>query len=520
MKVSLFLGAGASADYPMPTTRGLKEDLAKKHAEDEKVGGTGGGEKDVWSDLLSDSNDLDIEHVLLLADTVDRLKKTEHGRRLVGGSGLLGRQLEEAVKIGKTARREVYRQYAWNHDFDEVAAGLLGPLVKMAMAMNGDGHVAVFTTNYDRAVEEFCEGAELPVRDGFRLDKTERRVWRGEFGADGGKAGEQGGPRAVRLYKLHGSLDWKHDAKHGVLKTDYDGASEGNNYKDILIHPSLADKGDDIASEPYRTIRDSFRRELESSDACVAVGFSFRDPHIADEFRKFAEQRDNILIVVGPDAYEDVNRRILGREPPDGDGPPDTGVPRMTSAGTGDRKIRRAAVIRQKLTIETSYEIAARARSAIEDDHRLLPAHTLGKCRCGQKLTIDDMEGHIAKNHARKGARRASLLKIVAHTTGAPWMFAHAKPGATFGDLVRLLQEKLMPQYRADPPRRVVGFGTQPNSKMPDLDRELPEAPGSEVTAWCDDMGGIQVTAAGTVGYGALSDPVGALAVGENLPFG
>ena len=130
-----------------------------------------------------------------------------------------------------------------------------------------------------------------------------------------------------------------------------------------------------------------------------------------------------------------VNRRILGREPPDGDGPPDTGVPRMTSAGTGDRKIRRAAVIRQKLTIETSYEIAARARNAIEDDHRLLPAHTLGKCRCGEKLTIDDMEGHIAKNHARKGARRASLLKIVARTTGAPWMFAHAKPGTVDADV-------------------------------------------------------------------------------------
>ena len=498
MKVSLFLGAGASANYLMPTTRELKEGLAKKHAEDEEDG-TGAGEGDVWSDLLSDSNGLDIEHVLLLADTVDRLKKTEHGGRLVGNSGLLGRQLEEVARVGETARREVFRRYAWNHDFDGVAADLLGPLVEMAMGMNGDGSVAVFTTNYDRAVEEFCEGAELPVRDGFRLDRMERKVWRGKFGAGGGKAGERGEPRSVRLYKLHGSLDWKRDAKHGVLKTDYDGDTEGTSYEDILIHPSLADKSGDITSEPYRTIHESFRKELESSDACVVVGFSFRDPHIADEFRKFAMQHDKILIAVGPDAYEDVHRRILGREPPDGDGPPDAGMPKTVAARTDDGKSRRAVVLRQNLTIETSDEIAARARSVIEGEYRLLPAHTLGECAaCRARLTIDDMEGHIEKYHVQKGAKGVSLLRIVAHTTGAPWMFALAKPGATLGDLVGLLHEKLMPQYRAGRPGRVVGFGPEPNSREPDLGRQLPGSPGDEVMAWCDNMAGIQVTVVGT----------------------
>lgn len=333
VKVSLFLGAGASAHYLMPTTRELKDALAKRRAEDYAGGagrgGAGAGEEEVWSDLLSDSNGLDIEHVLLLADTVDGLKGTEHGSHLIRNSGRLGRRLEEAAKVGEAARREVFRQYAWDHDFDEAAARLLGPLVEMAMGMNGDGHVAVFTTNYDRAVEEFCEGTKLRMYDGFRLNaKTGRREWKGEFsgGEDkDGKTDEAADPSTVKLYKLHGSLDWKYTAKHGVLRIDYDGASDGAHYKDTLIHPSLADNGRDLALDPYRTIHDLFKKDLESYNACVVVGSSLRDPRISGELRRFAERNGKTLIVVGPNAYEDVNRRILGREPPDGDGPPDTG---------------------------------------------------------------------------------------------------------------------------------------------------------------------------------------------------
>ena len=523
MKVSLFLGAGASADYPMPTTRGLKEDLAKKHAEDEKVGGTGGGEKDVWSDLLSDSNDLDIEHVLLLADTIDGLKGTEHGSHLIRNSGRLGKRLEEAAKVGEAARREVFRRYAWDSILDEAAVRLLGPLVGMARALNEDGQVAVFTTNYDRAVEEFCEGTDLRMYDGFRLDsKTGRRVWKGEFGDGGdkdGKADEAAGPGAVRLYKLHGSLDWKYTAKHGVLRIDYDGASDGAHYKDTLMHPSLADKGRDLALDPYRTIHDLFRKELESSDACVVVGSSLRDPRIADELRRFAERDGATLIVVGPSAYEDVNRRILGREPPDGDGPPDTGKPIMIGVPIYNDKDRKAVVIRQDLAGTTAYEIAARARSVIEDESGLSPVHTLGECaECMTRMTIDDMEEHITEHYGRKGARGTLLLRIAARRAGAPWMIALAMPSATLGDLGKFLQKKWMPWHNAGMQSGSVEFGPGPPARSLDPGMKMSDVPGGEVSARCDGAKRLQVSVAGTMGPRDMREPVRGLAVGEDLP--
>ena len=523
MKVSLFLGAGASTNYGMPTTREFKECLAKRHAENARkeegeAGAGGGGEPHVWSDLLSGSNCLDIEHVLLLADTVDALKKTEHGRRLIAGSGRLGRALGEVMRLGGAARREVFQKYAWDHEFDESTGGLLGPLVRMAMAMNGDGRASIFTTNYDGAVEAFCEGAGLALHDGFSLDaKTGRRVWAGDFGARGGKAAE---PGAVRLYKLHGSLDWKRHGKHGILRIDCDGRLDSDRHSDILIHPSLADKKDEIATNPYETIHRSFREDLDSSDACVVVGFSFRDDPIAAEFRRFAEGDRKTLIAVGPDASQDVHIRILGRDPPDGNGTADAGIPAMTGVRTRDNRTRRAAVIGQRLTSLTADDIAARARSAIEVRMGLLPVHTLGACtECVKRLTIDDMEKHAAEHLCWREGVEALLLRIAERGTAAPWMLALARPDSALGDLERFLQAEWMARHNPGEGRREVKFVTEPGLDILDAATLLPDVDWSEAMAWCNDADILEVSIAGAGSAHELHEPVRTLAVGEKPPF-
>ena len=518
IRVSLFLGAGASTGYWMPTTVELKEELAKKHAADEKEkgGGTGdSGGPDTWSDLLSASNGLDIEHVLLLADTIDKLYDTEAGRHLVKGSGQLGRQLEEVMRVGRAARREVFRRYAWDHDLDESADELLGPLVGMATALNGNRQVSIFTTNYDRAVEEFCEGRGLHMRDGFRLDtRTGRRVWAGNFGAGRGKTGKTGAPGTVRLYKLHGSLDWKYAAKHGVLRVDYDGASDSVHYSDTIVPPSLADKRGEIEGDPYKTLHNLFRSELESSDACIVVGFSFRDGPIADAFQRFAEQDDKTLIVVGPDARRDVSRRILEGQPGEG-GQADVGVPvALSAAADGDRR-RMAVVIEQKWTGITNVEIATRAKSVIEARHDLLPVHTYGDCtECTAKMTIDDMERHVAKHWYRREGEGAFLLKIAAHATGAPWMFVLVRPDAALGDLEKFLQAEWMPRHYPEAQHKAVRFGTRPLENL-DPGTALSDMPGAELTAWCNDVYRLRVTVKCLVSAGGLHKTARALAVGE-----
>lgn len=522
MKVSLFLGAGASTNYWMPTTRELKEELAKEHAKGKgKRGGAvddDGNGPDVWSCLLSASNSLDIEHVLLLADTVDGLNETEGGRELVKNSGRLGRQLEEVMRVGRVARQGVFRRYAWDHRLDESARELLGPLVGMAMGMNGNGRVAVFTTNYDRAVEEFCEGGGLCVYDGFRLnDKTGRWVWSGEFGAGKDKGGTGGAPGVVRLYKLHGSLDWKYNDRHGVLRADYDGSSTSAHYRDVLIHPSLADKEGEIRDEPYKTIHESFKKELESSDACVVVGFSFRDRHIASEFRRFAEHDDKTLIVVGPGAPEDVHKHIL--EKPSGRvSAIEADMPTTVEGiSTKDDKSRKAVVIVNKWRSSTARKVAVWAQSVVEVKHGL-PVHTLGICtKCSEEMTMDDMERHIMASHSRNG-QEASMLRIAEGRIGAPWMLALARPGAVLGDLGKFIQSEWMERYCPRAEHSRVRFAPKLHSGDMDAGTALSDVPWANVSAWHNDTGRLRVAVAGSMNVRELREPVGVLAVGYEPP--
>ena len=518
MKVSLFLGAGASTSYWMPTTLKLKEELAERRAKDAEGGGAGsGGEPDVWSDLLSDSNGLDIEHVLLLADTVDALYRTERGRHLIANSGRLGRTLKEVMGVGREARREVFRRYAWDHDLDENARDLLGPLVRMAMSMNGNWRVSVFTTNYDKAVESFCEEDGITLHDGFKLDvKTGRRAWAGDFGC-GDKAAA---PGAVGLYKLHGSLDWKRNGKHGALRVDYDGRSDSEYYRDVLIHPSLADKKGEIKTEPYKTIHDSFKRELESSDACIVVGFSFRDDPIASVFRRFAEGDGKTLIVVGPDAKRDVHRSILEGEPPGEDGKADEGTPAMVAARTRHGVTRRAAVIGQKWTELTTDEIAVRARSAIEARVGLRPVHTLGSCtECVKKLTLGDMTEHVQEHLNWQGGREALLFRAEEYAVGAPWMFVLARPGSTLGDLEKFLQKEWIAKHYPHTESEKVKFTAGPRSGDLDTGMDLSDVYWKTVQVYYSGMGRLQVDAMGSVSVRDMDERVRALAVGEKPPF-
>ena len=523
MKVSLFLGAGASTNYWMPTTRELKEELAKEHAKGKgKRGGAADDdddvESDVWSCLLSASNSLDIEHVLLLADTVDGLNMTEAGKELIKNSGRLGLQLKEVMRVGSAARQGVFKKYAWNHELDEFARELLGPLIGMAMDMNGNGQVAVFTTNYDRAVEEFCEGGGLCVHDGFSLcDKTGRRVWSGEFGVGKDEGGAGGAPGVVRLYKLHGSLDWKCSDKHGVLRIDYDGYTTSAHYKDVFIPPSLADKEGEIRAEPYKTIHESFKKELESSDACVVVGFSFRDPYIACEFRRFADHDDKTLIVVGPSASEDVHKCIL-KKASGGSGATETDMPVMVGITTKDNKSRKAVVIEKRWTSSTASEIAARARSVIEVEHGS-HVHTLGSCtKCKKEMVIDDMEKHIMERHNRNG-REASMLRIVKGRVGAPWMLALARPDAALGDLKKFLQSEWMERYCPGAQRSNVRFAPRLDSGDMDAGTALSDVQWAKVLAWCNDTDRLQVAVAGSMSVRELRGPVEVLAVGEEPPL-
>lgn len=129
--------------------------------------------------------------------------------------------------------------------------------------------VEVFTTNYDLLMEQAFEEMGIPYFDGFvGSDRT--------FFDPPSMELDDLPPRWSRLWKLHGSINWRlNDVSRIVSRGEIVAPSERR-----LIHPSHL-KYDESRRMPYLAMMDRLRAFLRKSPAVlVCCGYSFSDQHI------------------------------------------------------------------------------------------------------------------------------------------------------------------------------------------------------------------------------------------------
>jgi hypothetical protein len=131
--------------------------------------------------------------------------------------------------------------------------------------------VEVFTTNYDVLIETALEVERVPAFDGFVGCNR-------PFFCHDSLTRPESAPGAAwtRLWKIHGSINWRLDAVRGrqrVVRTDPHNEGE-------MILPSHH-KYDESRKQPYSALLDRLTRVLERDDAILFVcGYSFSDDHI------------------------------------------------------------------------------------------------------------------------------------------------------------------------------------------------------------------------------------------------
>ncbi|MEX2619992.1 MAG: SIR2 family protein [Egibacteraceae bacterium] len=127
--------------------------------------------------------------------------------------------------------------------------------------------VEIFTTNYDVLVERSLELARVPVFDGFvgsyapyfSPDALESDAW-------------LPGNQWVRLWKVHGSVNWESRAGSVVRLT---GPCSGE-----MILPSHR-KYDESRKQPYLALLDRLARSMSQEGALlISCGYSWNDEHI------------------------------------------------------------------------------------------------------------------------------------------------------------------------------------------------------------------------------------------------
>ncbi len=176
----------------------------------------------------------------------------------------------------------------------------------------------LFTTNYDRLIEYGCDLAGLHVIDRFvGALMPIFRAGRLNLDLHYNPPGIRGEPRymegVVRMFKLHGSLDWRQEGKQIRRYGIPFGAPP--NHSDIpremvdsvMIYPNAA-KDMETSEYPYAELfRDFAAAICRPNSALVTYGYGFGDEHINRVIRDMLTIPSTHLVII---SYDDPGGRI------------------------------------------------------------------------------------------------------------------------------------------------------------------------------------------------------------------
>lgn len=312
----LFLGAGASkaiANYP--TTKEFMENLEKY---------LNNQEKKILKIICNIPDVEDIENVLEVLDPIV-MSEQNAVHNSISRLGLTAQSendnviwsdfLKYSISLKQKIIENLHREYSFqeykiisnSNFFLEFFARIHHNLNAME-ADNYFNFLNVITTNYDKVVEELFK-EQIKIYDFFVFDpKTERYFWDPHFfdriQSDPNKI-------CLKLFKLHGSLDWREttDGKFEKCPSEDYCAGSDEHKRNILIYPT--EKGFEN-EEPFKTNFEYFRRICKRVNRIVVIGCSFRDPEINEIFIEFLKYSNgNKIIVVSPDASIQINQNLL-----------------------------------------------------------------------------------------------------------------------------------------------------------------------------------------------------------------
>jgi len=311
-RIILFLGAGASAPFGYPTTQKFINELKDNLGSDV--------EGKFLSYLLDIKGFTDVEHVLELLDLLQSINRhpvkdflrtyPTHLRFGAGESISFLEMLDGMEKLRDRIQSDVFRQY----EFDPTTIGpitqVYSPLVEMLSLLSNYKEIPIFTTNYDRVIEEFCRSNKLTCIDGFkRTGGSEEFEWNPE---DFNREITDTSETTIKLFKLHGSLNWRiRKSDNTIVKIPPEERTRGSRRyeKNLVIYPAEKLKPE---NEPFRTLHEFFRSEFIKSDYAIFVGFSFRDEYLNSLI--MSSSGKNKIIIVSPRATE-LLKRLLSVRP-------------------------------------------------------------------------------------------------------------------------------------------------------------------------------------------------------------
>ena len=261
--VCVFMGAGVGKACGLPDVRQLQEQILENLEEDKRAAFQRQLEGRSLEEALSRLRR--ISALISGQDTVDGLTATK------------AKELDNAVcKI-------IVR--ALSVEIKELTAAIC--LAAWVARANYHLPVELFTANYDLVLETALERMRVPYFDGF-VGALEARFHTDLVEGLPGSDPESLPPFFVRLWKLHGSVNWARNdegqiVRLGMAVPDSDA---------VAIYPSDS-KYEESRRVPFVVLQDRLRRALHQPETLMLItGYSFGDDHLNEQIFDAATHRE------------------------------------------------------------------------------------------------------------------------------------------------------------------------------------------------------------------------------------
>ncbi len=170
---------------------------------------------------------------------------------------------------------------------------------------NKNAPINVFTTNYDLFNEVALEKLGIHYTNGFRgsvnrmFDPAEFRL---RLVDDENRYKDKWSAirRYVKLYKIHGSIDWQYsNALNAIIQTNSKTYTKTDEATDIMIYPTVH-KHFETQQTPYSELFREFTINLQKKNSTLIVlGYGFPDEHINQLIAQSLNNEDFTLIIFG-----------------------------------------------------------------------------------------------------------------------------------------------------------------------------------------------------------------------------
>jgi len=235
------------------------------------------------------------------------------GLRILGGEDYtkLKKEIDQQMKalLVSVLQAEGNLKAKFSTPEGQLAEGyLISFLMSFASRLPSRERLNIITTNYDRVIEHGCDKAGIRLIDRFvgALSPIFRSS-RLNIDMHYNPPGIRGEPRylegVARLFKLHGSLDWRLEGEDIVRRGISFGGHATNNIPEspsdsVMIYPNAA-KDMETLNYPYAELfRDFAAAVCRPNAAMVVFGFSFGDDHINRIIRDMLKIPSTHLVII------------------------------------------------------------------------------------------------------------------------------------------------------------------------------------------------------------------------------